>query len=295
MSEKLFSGTGVALVTPFNPDGSIDFTSLEKLIHHVTENGVNYLVALGTTAETPTLSTEEKISVLAFIKKVNAGRLPLICGIGGNHTADVIHQIQSFPLNGIDGILCVTPYYNKPTQAGLIAHFTAISKICPKPIILYNVPGRTGVNMLPVTTITLAKQCENIVAIKEAAGSMPQTMELVKLSKQLNKSFTLLSGDDDLAMSQIAAGFDGVISVAANNFTKDFCNMIQLSRQHSFTAAQEIHYKLLDGINLLFADGNPAGVKYFLSKMGICQNIFRLPVVPVSEATANKIDVFLQS
>lgn len=292
MSGKKFKGTGVALVTPFKKDKSIDFDALDKLVNHVIENGVNYLVALGTTAETPTLSKEEKIDVLNFIIKVNNNRLPLVCGIGGNNTQEVIKLLKTYPLEHVDAILSVSPYYNKPTQAGIIAHFKEISKHSPIPIILYNVPGRTGSNMLPSTTLTLAKECKNIIAIKEACGNMAQSMELVQ---NLPEDFTLLSGDDDLAIAQIAIGFDGVISVAANCFTKDFSTMISESLKHNFVAAKKLHYKLLNGISLLFTEGNPPGVKAVLNKMDICENEFRLPVVPVSDDTSNKIDLFLKT
>jgi 4-hydroxy-tetrahydrodipicolinate synthase len=292
MSGKKFKGTGVALVTPFKKDKSIDFDALDKLVNHVIENGVNYLVALGTTAETPTLSKEEKIDVLNFIIKVNNNRLPLVCGIGGNNTQEVIELLKKYPLEHVDAILSVSPYYNKPTQAGIIAHFKEVSKHSPIPIILYNVPGRTGSNMLASTTLTLAKECKNIIAIKEACGNMAQSMELVQ---NLPEDFTLLSGDDDLAIAQIAIGFDGVISVAANCFTKDFSTMISESLKHNFVAAKKLHYKLLNGISLLFTEGNPPGVKAVLNKMDICENEFRLPVVPVSDDTSNKIDLFLKT
>ena len=292
MNAKMFKGTGVALATPFKKDKSIDFDALERLVNHVIENGVNYLVALGTTAETPTLSNEEKIDVLKFIIKINNSRLPLVCGVGGNNTQDVLDNLKKYPLEHVDAILSVSPYYNKPTQAGIIAHFKEISKHSPIPIILYNVPGRTGSNMLASTTLTLANECKNIIAIKEACGNMAQSMELVQT---LPEDFTILSGDDDLAIAQIAIGFDGVISVAANCFTKDFSTMISESLKHNFVAAKKLHYKLLNGISLLFTEGNPPGVKAVLNKMDICENEFRLPVVPVSDDTSNKIDLFLKT
>ena len=292
MNDKMFKGTGVALVTPFKKDKSIDFDALEKLVNHVIENGVNYLVALGTTAETPTLSNEEKIDILKFIIKINNNRLPLVCGVGGNNTQDVLDNLKKYPLEHVDAILSVSPYYNKPTQAGIIAHFKEISKHSPIPIILYNVPGRTGSNMLASTTLTLANECKNIIAIKEACGNMAQSMELVQT---LPEDFTILSGDDDLAIAQIAIGFDGVISVAANCFTKDFSTMISESLTHNFVAAKKLHYKLLNGISLLFTEGNPPGVKAVLNKMHICENEFRLPVVHISNDTSNKIDLFLKT
>ncbi len=292
MKENKFRGTGVALVTPFKQDLTIDYKALDNLINHVIEKGVNYLVALGTTAETPTMSESEKKDVLQFILEKNKKRVPVVCGIGGNNTAEVIKNLESYPLEGVDAILSVSPYYNKPTQQGIIAHFKEIAARSPKPIILYNVPGRTGSNMLASTTIHLANECENIIAIKEASGNLIQGMELVK---NRPAGFSILSGDDDLTMAQIAVGFDGVISVAANCFTQDFCAMVQAALRHDFVMAQQLHYKLLEGINLLFTEGNPAGVKCVLNQLGICENVFRLPVVPVSENTESAIKQYLAS
>jgi 4-hydroxy-tetrahydrodipicolinate synthase len=285
MPENKFRGTGVALVTPFNSDKSIDYIALEKLINHVIDNGVNYLVALGTTAETPTLSANEKLQLLNE-------RVPLVCGIGGNNTAEVIELMHSYPLDKVDAILSVSPYYSKPTQTGIIAHYKEINKHTTKPIILYNVPGRTGSNMTADTTIQLAKECENVIAIKEASGNMVQCMELVKNRPE---GFAILSGDDNLAMAQIACGFDGVISVAANCFTRLFCDMINASLRYDFNEAQILHYKILTGIDLLFVEGNPAGAKCVLSELGILQNELRLPVVPVSASTHNQIKEFLKT
>lgn len=292
MNENKFRGTGVALVTPFNEDKSIDFVALEKLVNHVIAQGVNYLVALGTTAETPTLSASEKLEILNKVVEFNNGRLPLVCGIGGNNTAEVIELMQSYPLEKVDAILSVSPYYSKPTQAGIMAHYRELNKHTPKPIILYNVPGRTGSNMNADTTITLAKECENIIAIKEASGNMAQCMELVKNKPE---HFTLISGDDNLAMAQIACGFEGVISVAANCFTKLFCDMINASLTYDFKKAQSLLYKILSGIDLLFVEGNPAGAKCVLSELGIMQNQLRLPVVPVSSSTHFQIKDFLKT
>lgn len=292
MKENKYRGTGVALVTPFKQDLTIDYKALDKLVNHVIDQGVNYLVALGTTAETPTLSAAEKIDVLQFILEKNKKRLPVVCGVGGNNTAEVLKNLESYPLEEVDAILSVSPYYNKPTQRGIIAHFKEISARSPKPIILYNVPGRTGSNMLASTTIQLANECDNIIAIKEASGNLVQGMELVK---NRPAGFTILSGDDDLTMAQIALGFDGVISVAANCFTQDFSTMVQAALKHDFALAQKLHYKLIDGINLLFTEGNPAGVKCVLNQLGICENVFRLPVMPVSDATESAIKQFLTS
>ena len=292
MSDRKFKGTGVALVTPFTQDGSIDFPSLEKLVNHVIDNGVDFLVALGTTAETPTLSVVEKIAVLEYIVQVNNGRKPVVCGLGGNNTSLVLKDLDEFPLDKVDGILSVVPYYNKPNPEGVYQHFKTIAEATEKDIILYNVPGRTGSNMSVDTVIRLANDFANIVSIKEAAGNMSQSMQLVK---NLPASFSILSGDDDLVLPQIAAGFDGVISVAANCWTKDFSGMVNAARDNDFEVARKLHYKLLDGIGLLFAEGNPAGVKYVLSQMDICQNTFRLPVVGVSNSTQQKIKDYISS
>jgi 4-hydroxy-tetrahydrodipicolinate synthase len=287
-----FQGTGVALVTPFTQDGVIDYPALAKLVEHVIENKVDFLVALGTTAETPTLSTEEKQAVLRFIIQQNNKRVPLVCGAGGNNTAAVIHQLQTWDWNGVDGLLSVVPYYNKPTQEGIYQHFKVIASATPLPIILYNVPGRTVTNMLPATTLRLAQEFKHIVAVKEASGNMAQCMELVQGAPA---DFAVLSGDDDLVLPQMAIGMHGVISVAANCFTKDFSQMVQLARQGQFEAAKGLHYRLLKGINLLFAEGNPAGVKCVLQEMGMMQDALRLPLVNVSAATQTQIQDYLKS
>lgn len=291
MNEKKFKGTGIALVTPFFENGNVDFASLEKLVTHVSQH-VDYLVALGTTAETPTLNKEEKLQVFECIANANNGKLPLVVGIGGNNTAEVIDNIKHFPLEKADAILCVSPYYNKPSQEGIYQHFKAIAESTEKEIILYNVPGRTGSNMLPQTTLRLAAGFKNIIAIKEACGIITQCMEL---AKNAPKDFTLLSGDDNLILPQMSCGFDGVISVAANCFTKDFTAIVNFCLAENYSEAKNIHYKLLDGIDLLFADGNPPGVKFVLSQMNLGGNYFRLPVVPVSEKTAQALKEFLST
>lgn len=288
----MFRGTGVALVTPFYSHGAIDFNSLQKMVDHVIEGGVNYIVALGTTAETPTLSTAEKQEVLEAIIAHNKGRVPVVCGVGGNNTAEVLDQLKAADMPGVSGILSVTPYYNKPTQEGLYQHFKAVANATSKPIILYNVPGRTGVNMLPATTLRLANEFPHVVAVKEACGVLSQCMELVQGRPD---HFAVLSGDDDLVVPQIAIGMDGVISVAANCFTKDFTTMVYSALAGDFDKARHMHYKLIDGIRLLFVEGNPPGVKAVLGEMGLCGNYFRLPVVQVSEPTENKIKTFLDT
>lgn len=287
-----FRGTGVALVTPFNTDGSVDYTALEKLVNHVITGGVNYLVALGTTSEAPTMSATERKQVLAFILEKCNKRVPVVCGIGGNNTAEVIAQLSEYDLTNVDGILSVVPYYNKPTQEGLYQHFKAIAQATAKSIILYNVPGRTVTNMLPATTLRLANEFKNIVAVKEASGNMGQCMELVQ-GKPAH--FAVLSGDDDLVLPQIAIGMEGVISVAANSFTSDFTTMVNDALAGNYTNAQKLHYKLLEGIRLLFVEGNPAGVKCVLNHLGICNDILRLPLVNVSNDTNQKIQHYLKN
>jgi len=291
MNASKFKGTGVALITPFKKDQSVDFDALEKLVDFVIDGGVDYLTALGTTAETPTLSKEEKLEILNCILAKNNKRVPVVCGMGGNSTQDVIQQFELYPMDQLDAILSVSPYYNKPTQTGIIAHYKEISKNSTLPIILYNVPGRTGSNMLASTTLQLANEYENIVAMKEASGNMAQCMELVSGRPE---GFVLLSGDDNLAMPQIACGFDGVISVAANCFPQDFCRLIKHSMDHEFNHAQQLHYKLLQGIDLLFAEGNPTGAKCVLLELGICENILRLPMMAASSSLQERIRAFLQ-
>ncbi len=288
---KQLKGTGVALVTPFQKNGSIDYPALEKLVNNVIKGGVDFLVALGTTGETPTLSVAEKKDILSAVIKYNKKRVPVVCGIGGNSTDEVVHHLKEFDLKDVDAVLSVSPYYNKPSQEGIYQHFKAVAKASPKPIILYNVPGRTGGNILPATALRLAADFDNIVAIKEASGNLVQCMELIQ---QKPAHFTVLSGDDNLVLAQIAVGMEGVISVAANCFAKDFTDMVNFALDNKYDKARKLHYKLLPGIDLLFADGNPPGVKYVLSRQKVCSNIFRLPVVPVSETTAKKIDAFLK-
>ncbi len=286
-----FRGTGVALVTPFDDSLNVDYDALEKLINHVINNGVNYLVALGTTAETPTLNADEKKKVLAFIVDKCDKRVPVVCGIGGNNTAEVIEQIKEYDLTGVDGILTVVPYYNKPTQEGIYQHFKAIASATDKPLILYNVPGRTVTNMLPATALRLADEFKNIVAIKEASGNLAQCMELVQGKPE---HFAILSGDDDLVLPQLAIGMEGVISVAANCFTKDFTGIVNAGLAGNYDEAKRLHYKLLNGIRLLFAEGNPAGVKCVLKHMSITGDKLRLPLVNVTAATEESIKEFMK-
>jgi len=287
-----FTGTGVAMITPFNEDKSVDFDAFAKLISDLISGGVDYLVVMGTTAESATLSQEEKDEILAFAKKQINGRVPIMYGIGGNNTMEVINKIKSADLTGVDGILCVAPYYNKPNQEGIYQHFAAIATVCPVQIILYNVPGRTGINMLPDTVLRLANDFESITAIKEACGSVDQIMQIIK-NKPID--FTVISGDDALTLPLIAVGVEGVISVAANAFPKQMSDLVRLSMKGEFSQALPIHYKLLDSISNMFAEGSPCGVKEYMSQQGRIKNELRLPMVPASEKLSEKIKQDLKS
>ena len=292
MAYQQFKGTGVALITPFQQDGKIDFPALQSLVTHVIKGGVDFVVALGTTAETPTLSVAEKQEALSAIVQDCQGKLPVVCGLGGNNTSEVLQNLKEFDLKGVDALLSVTPYYNKPTQEGLYQHYRAVAQATNKPIILYNVPGRTGCNMLPATAIRLAREFSNIIAMKEASGNLVQCMELIQDKPD---NFTVLSGDDNLALAQMAVGMEGIISVAANCFTKEMTDIINLAIVGKFDKARKTFYKILPGIELLFTEGNPAGVKCVLKHMNLCQQHLRLPLVPVSEGTENKIIEFLKT
>ncbi len=283
-------GTGVALVTPFKTTTEVDYDALGKLIDFDIDNGVEYLVSLGTTGETPTLTAKEKLAIVNFTyEKVN-GRVPVVIGIGGNSTQEVIENLKSFPLDKAIAVLSASPYYNKPSQQGIYQHYKALGAASPKPIILYNVPGRTGSNMTAETTLHLAKE-KNIEGMKEASGNMVQCMHILR---DRPKDFLVVSGDDHVAMPLIACGMDGVISVAANCFPKDFSEMIRQSLKGDFAAAGPLHYKCLEGNDLLFAENNPAGVKAFLYELGIIENIVRLPVVPLSDSIHQKVKAFLK-
>lgn len=274
-----FKGTGIALITPFNKDLSVDKESLERIVNHVIEGGADFLVALGTTSEAPTLTAEEKETVVATILKANAGRLPVMLGMGGNNTQAVIEQIRRQDFQGIDGILSVVPYYNKPNQRGMKAHFEAIADASPVPVVLYNVPGRVGVNLQAATCVALA-QHPNIIAVKEASGNLQQIMEILR---DKPAGFDVLSGDDGITQPLMALGAQGVISVAANAYTIPFINMMQAMREGRTDEALRLHYKMLRMNQLIFADGNPAGIKCLMSHMGLCHNVLRSPLVPVSE------------
>lgn len=285
-----FAGTGVALVTPFNSDSSIDFGSLEKLVNHVIEGGVSFLVALGSTGETPTLNREEQQQVLSFIVEKCNGRVPVVCGIAGNNTAEVVNNVKTYDLTGVSGILSASPHYNKPSQEGIYQHFKAIATATKLPIILYNVPGRTGSNMAPATVLRLANEFSNVVAIKEASGNLAQCMELVQ-GKPAH--FAILSGDDDLFICQAAVGMQGVISVAANSYPKKFTTMVNHLLSGDYAKGRELHYQLIDGIKLLFAEGNPTGVKCTLDELGVCPAHVRLPLVSATADLRNKIKGYI--
>lgn len=291
-SGPLFRGTGVALVTPFTRNGFVDFKCLAKLIDHVIDGGVDYLVALGTTAETPALSLDERKEVLISVLNHAAGRVPVVCGMGGNNTAEVLDQMATWNLDGVAGLLSVVPYYNKPSQEGIYQHFKTIAAATSLPIILYNVPGRTVTNMLPETAVRIARDCPNVVAIKEASGNLVQCMELIAMKPE---GFVVLSGDDNLVVPQIAVGMEGVISVAANCYTADFTAMVNAALAGDFNRARELHYRLLPGIDLLFVEGNPAGVKQVLSQLELMRNVVRLPLVAATEGLGTQIDTFMKT
>ena len=282
------SGTGVALVTPFDSNKQVDFSALEKIINYVIDGGVNYLVTLGTTGETTTLTKAEKIAVINFTYDKVANRVPVVVGIGGNDTNHTIENINSLPLDKCVAVLSVSPYYNKPSQEGLYQHYKAIAAASSKPIILYNVPGRTSRNLTAATTLRLAA-VDNIIGIKEASGDLEQAMEIIK-----NKpaDFFIVSGDDGLSLSQIACGMTGVISVAANAFPKEFSTMVSLCMAGDFAAARKIHFTLLDAYTLMFVENNPAGVKAFMHEKGLLANELRLPLVPLSSSVHDAVKKF---
>lgn len=289
LKEKL-RGTGVAIITPFNEKEEVDFNALEKVINFNIENGVEYIVSLGTTGETPTLEKSEKIDIIHFTTEKVNNRVPIVVGVGGNNTKEVIKDLEILPLNNAIAVLSASPYYNKPSQEGLYMHYKLLSESSSKPIILYNVPGRTGRNLNASTTIQLSHECKNIVGIKEASGDLAQCMQIIK---DCQKDFLVVSGDDHLAMPQIACGMQGVISVAANCFPKDFSNMVRAALSNDFNTARELQYKMLEGYDILFAENNPAGVKAFLFEMGLIENKFRLPVTKLSLPQHQRVVKFL--
>lgn len=275
------AGTGVALVTPFLDNGDIDMPALQKLLDHMANGKVEYLVILGTTGESATLSKDEKQQVFSAVNRFNAGRMKLVAGIGGNDTRAVVDNLKSFDLNGFMAILSVSPYYNKPNQEGLFQHYKAISEASPLPVIMYNVPGRTGMNVSVATTLRLARECKNIIATKEASGNMEQIMQIIA---EKPEGFEVISGDDGLTLPLIACGAIGVISVVANAYPQEFSDMVRFCLQGDYAAARPVHQNMLAIIHSLFAEGSPSGIKAYLSEMGIAGNNFRLPVVPVSSS-----------
>jgi len=283
---KKFTGTGVAIVTPFNQDSTIDQTSFEKVINHIINGKCEYIVVLGTTGESPTIHGEEKQEVFSFCNKVNAGRVPLVAGIGGNDTHEVLEGFKNFDLKGFDAILSVSPYYNKPNQEGIYQHYKKLGEAAPLPIIMYNVPSRTGQNVTADTQLRIAKECKNIFATKEASGNFDQIMQIIKNKPD---EFMVISGDDGITLPMIACGAVGVISVVSNAYPKEFSDMVRLCLAGKFTEAQKLHYKYTDIIASMFAEGSPSGVKAYLSEMGLCGNYFRQPVWKVSEKHHEKI------
>lgn len=288
---KKFTGTGVAIVTPFHKYGTIDFTSFGRIIEHVISGGVNYIVALGTTGESVTLTNDEKTAVIDYLVENVDSRVPLVVGMGGNNTQDVVDFIKSVSFDGIDAILSVSPYYNKPQQNGLYRHYENIATACPVPVILYNVPGRTSSNLLPDTVVRLANNMKNIIGIKEASGNLAQCMEIIKNKPD---DFLVISGDDLLTLPMISIGGNGVISVVANAFPTQFSEMVNAALKGNYKTAKEIHYKFVDIINSLFADGNPAGIKAAMDVLGLCSNSLRLPLVKANKAVYHQIKTLIQ-
>lgn len=286
MAQNKFRGLGVALITPFHADGSVDFNSLTHLLDFQLSHGVDFICLLGTTAETPTLTKEEKQQIRTLVVERVAGRVPLLMGCGGNCTAAVIDELKNTDWTGIDGVLSVCPMYNKPSQEGLYRHFRAIAEASPVPVVLYNVPGRTGVNMTAETTLRLARDCENVVAIKEASGNITQMDDIIK-----NKpaDFDVISGDDGITFPLITLGAVGVISVIGNALPAEFSRMVRLALKGEYEPALHIHHKFTELFKLLFVDGNPAGVKAMLHAMGVIENELRLPLVPTTLVTMEKI------
>lgn len=283
-------GTGVALVTPFTDRGTVDVPALERVVAYQIENGIEYLVILGTTGESVTLTKEEKQLVMDTVKRANANRIPMVLGVGGNNTQAILNEIAERDLSDFTAILSVSPSYNKPTQEGIYQHFKAISDACPIPIILYNVPGRTASNVLPETVTRLANDCENIVAIKEAAGDLVQAMRMIDGTPE---DFLVISGDDMIALPMTLAGGAGVISVIGEGFPKEFSDMIRFGLDRKVDEAYALHYKIAPCIDYIFEEGNPAGIKAVFQKLGICEDHVRLPLVGVSDGLRSKIDAFV--
>jgi 4-hydroxy-tetrahydrodipicolinate synthase len=289
---QMFVGTGVALITPFKKDFSVDTDALIRIVNFVIDGGVEYLVVLGTTAESATLTQEEKELVIDTIKTANAGRLPLVLGVGGNNTMKVVEELQTRDFTGFSAVLSVSPYYNKPTQEGIYQHFKRIAEASPLPIILYNVPGRTASNMLPTTVFRLATDFKNVIAIKEAAGDIVQAMKLIQ---HASNDFLVISGDDMVTLPMVLAGGVGVISVIGQGFPKEFSQMVRLGLQRKVNEAYELHYKLADSIDMIFEQGNPAGIKEVFKSRSLSENTVRLPLVSVDDNLAKRLDDFTKN
>lgn len=286
-----FRGTGVAIVTPFKEDRSVDYAALEKLIQHLIAGGVDYLVVNGTTGESVTLTRQEKLDVLAFAIKTNNSRVPLVFGLGGNNTQDIIDCLNTYDFTGVDAILSVSPCYNKPSQEGIYQHYKAIAAICPLPIILYNVPARTGSHMEAETVLRLANDCKNVIGVKEASGVIFNSMKIIRNKPE---GFLVISGDDILNLPIISSGGDGIISVIANAFPKDYSEMVKAALIGNFKTAQQLHYKYFDMVHYMFVDGNPPGIKATLKILGICGDTVRLPLVNVTSATYQALEKLIK-
>ena len=292
MVRNIFKGLGIALITPFCEDGSVDYKSLVRLMEYQLDNGADFFCILATTGETPCLTKDEKQKIKDLVVSTVNGRVPILMGCGGNNTAAVVEELKTGDFRGIDGVLSVCPYYNKPSQEGLYQHFKAIAAATSLPVVLYNVPGRTGVNLKAETTVRLARDCENIVAIKEASGSLEQVDEIIKNKP---KDFAVISGDDALTFPMISCGAEGVISVIGNALPKEFSRMIRLEFKGEYEGARKIHHRFTELFSLLFVDGNPAGVKAMLHEMGFIENILRLPLVPTRISTLQKMSEILKA
>lgn len=288
---QAFIGTGVALVTPFKKDFSVDAEALKRIVNYVIDGGVEYLVVLGTTAESATLTADEKELVIRTVKEANNGRLPLVLGVGGNNTMKVVEELKTRDFSGFSAVLSVSPYYNKPTQEGIYQHFKMVAEASPLPVILYNVPGRTASNMLPSTVLRLANDFKNVIAIKEAAGDIVQAM---KLLQDKPKDFLVISGDDMITLPMVLAGGAGVISVIGEGFPKEFSEMVRLGLQRKVDEAYKLHYLLADSIDMIFEQGNPGGIKEVFKSLGLSENTVRLPLVNVNEDLANRLDAFVK-
>ena len=291
MVRNIFKGLGIALITPFCEDGSVDYKSLVRLMEYQLDNGADFFCILATTGETPCLTKDEKQKIKDLVVSTVKGRVPILLGCGGNNTAAVVEELKTGDFRGIDGVLSVCPYYNKPSQEGLYQHFKAIAAATSLPVVLYNVPGRTGVNLKAETTVRLARDCENIVAIKEASGSLEQVDEIIKNKP---KDFAVISGDDALTFPMISCGAEGVISVIGNALPKEFSRMIRLEFKGEYEGARKIHHRFTELFSLLFVDGNPAGVKAMLHEMGFIENVLRLPLVPTRISTLQKMSEILK-